>query len=72
MTITFRNYGNPGDFELVSQFLVRNYLPDNLDGNWLHPAWEYMLSHPGLDESSLGRIGIWEASGEVVTVIHYE
>ena len=72
MTITFRNYGQPGDFDLVGQFLVRHYQPDNRDGNWLQPTWEYMHFHPLLDEDSLSRIGIWEDSGEVIAIAHYE
>jgi len=72
MTITFRNYGRPNDFELISQFLIRYYLPNNRDGNWLQPTWEYMHSHPSLDEVSLPRIGIWEEEGEITAVAHYE
>ena len=72
MTITFRNYGRPNDFELISQFLIRHYLPNNRDGNWLQPTWEYMHSHPSLDEGSLPRIGIWEEDSEVTAVAHYE
>jgi GNAT superfamily N-acetyltransferase len=72
MMIGMRNYGGPQDFERVSDFLVRHYQPDNRDGNWLQPTWEYMHSHPALDESALGRIGIWEDGGEIVAVVHYE
>lgn len=31
-----------------------------------------MHSHPYLDETSLEKIGIWEESGEIVGVAHYE
>ena len=72
MKILFRNYGSPGDFDLVSQFLIQHYQPDNHDGNWLQPTWEYMHSHPSLDENSLNRIGIWERDREIVAVVHYE
>ena len=71
MDIKFRYY-TPADFELVSDFLIGNYRPGNQDGNWLQPAWEYMHSHPALDGSSLGRIGIWEIAGALVGVVHYE
>ena len=67
-----RNYNYPADFKLVSDFLIEHYQPDNRDGNWLQPTWEYMHSHPALDESALDRIGIWENSGEIVAVVHYE
>ena len=72
MTIQVRNYTHPHDFDRVSDFLIRHYQPDQSDGIWLQPAWEYMHSHPCLDESALGRIGIWEDSGEMVAVVHYE
>jgi predicted N-acetyltransferase YhbS len=72
MDITYRQYLSTDDFKLVSDFLIANFQPGNKDGNWLQPAWEYMHSHPGLDESSLDRIRIWENSGEIVGVTHYE
>ncbi len=72
MAITFRHYGDPGDFARVGNFLVANHRPGNRDGNWLQPTWEYMHSHPYLDEASLSRIGIWEDSGKIVAVVHYE
>ena len=71
MNITLRSY-NPADFKLVSDFLIANFQPGNQDGNWLQPAWDYMHSHPGLDESSLHKIGIWENGGDIVGVAHYE
>lgn len=71
MGITIRHY-HPSDFEAVSNFLIANYRPGNQDGNWLQPAWEYMHSHPNLDESSLDRIGIWEHGGQIVAVATYE
>ena len=60
------------DCQKIGRFLVEHYLPDNQDGNWLRPAWDYMHSHPMLDESALDRIGIWEDEGEIVAVVHYE
>src|SRR4030067_2202283 len=72
MSIKFRNYKLPNDFKLVGDFLVENYRPDNRDGNFLQPAWEYMHSHPWTDEQSFNKIGIWEESGRMVGVVHYE
>jgi hypothetical protein len=71
MDITLRQYESV-DFKPISDFLTAHFLPGNLDGNWLQPAWEYMHSHPGLDESSLDRIGIWERAGEIAAVVHHE
>lgn len=72
MGITCRQYRSTDDFKLVSDFLIANFQPGNKDGNWLQPAWEYMHSHPDLDESSLDRIRIWENAGEIVGLTHYE
>jgi GNAT superfamily N-acetyltransferase len=68
----FRPYEHPADYRRVSEFLIAHHAPGNTDGNWLEPEWEYMHFHPGLDSSSLGKIGIWEADGEIVGVAHYE
>jgi predicted N-acetyltransferase YhbS len=72
MSVILRKYDVSKDFKLVGDFLVENYRPDNRDGNFLQPAWEYMHSHPWLDEKSLDNIGIWEDSGRIVGVVHYE
>ncbi|MFN2187483.1 MAG: GNAT family N-acetyltransferase [Candidatus Promineifilaceae bacterium] len=71
MSITFRQY-EPTDFKLVSDFLIEEYRAGNRVGNWLQPEWEYMHSHPNLDESSLSLIRIWEDGGEIAGVAHYE
>lgn len=70
--IVYRQYNHSEDYQRVSDFLIRHYQPGNADGNWLEPAWEYMHYHGLLDSDSLGRIGIWEANGEIVAVAHYE
>ncbi|UCH43486.1 MAG: GNAT family N-acetyltransferase [Dehalococcoidales bacterium] len=72
MGIKFRKYDVSNDFKLVGDFLIDNYQPDNRDGNFLQPAWEYMHSHPWLDEKSLDKIGIWKDSGRIVGVVHHE
>jgi GNAT superfamily N-acetyltransferase len=72
MTIHFRNYTGQEDYHRISAFLIEHYQLNNTDGNWLEPAWEYMHSHPYLDQSSLGKIGIWEEAGQIVAVVTYE
>lgn len=72
MKITLRNYNHAEDYRLVSEFLIRHHQAGNIDGNWIEPAWEYMHFHPALEPSHLGRIGIWEAAGEIAAVCHYE
>jgi GNAT superfamily N-acetyltransferase len=72
MSIRFRHYIDPQDYQLVDDFLIEHYLPDNQDGNWIEPAWEYMHGHPALDHSALDKIGIWEDSGKIAALAHYE
>jgi len=69
--ITRRSF-RPADVAAVGKFLVANYLPDNKDGNWPRPAWDYMHSHPNLDESSLDLIAVWEDGESIVGVVHFE
>ena len=72
MTITFRPYRRPDDFETIGHFITGLYQPGNADGNWFQPAWEYMHSHPYLDESALEHIGVWEENEAIVGVATYE
>ena len=72
MNIQFRHYTGADDYKRIDDFLIEHYQPGNQDGNWIEPAWEYMHSHPNLDSSSLGKIGIWEEAGKIVAVTHYE
>jgi predicted N-acetyltransferase YhbS len=72
VSIKLRKYDVENDFKPVSEFLVDNYQPDNRDGNFPEPAWEYIHGHPYLDEKSLDKIGIWEDDGIIVGVVHYE
>jgi len=72
MSIRFRTYNDPSDYQRVDDFLIEHYQPGNQDGNWIEPAWEYMHGHPFLDKSALSKIGIWEDSGKIVALAHYE
>jgi GNAT superfamily N-acetyltransferase len=72
MSVSFRTYEHPEDYQRISAFLIEHYQPANRDGNWLEPAWEYMHGHPALQPQFLNRIGIWEVDGQIVAVAHYE
>ena len=72
MSVVLRKYDVSKDFKFVGDFLIKNHQPDNRDGNFPQPAWEYMHGHPYLDEKSLDKIGVWEDSGEIVGIVHYE
>lgn len=76
MRTTLRAYTSvPGfteDFFKVRDFLLRIHEPGYKDENWLWARWEYMFSHPALDEQYLSRIGIWEDQGRIVAMANYE
>ena len=72
MTIHMRACAGPVDFPAISDFLYSLYLPDNRDGNWFQPIWEYAYTHTLFDEESVQRIGIWEETGTIVAVTLYE
>jgi GNAT superfamily N-acetyltransferase len=72
MRITARSYHHGTDYERVGRFLVRTYRTAGDHINWLQPRWEYMHYHPYIREVDLSSIGIWEADGEIVGVVHPE
>jgi GNAT superfamily N-acetyltransferase len=72
MAVTQRAAAGPADYPVISDFLYGLYEPDNRDGNWLQPVWEYAYTHPWFDEDAVSRIGIWEDAGTVVGVALYE
>lgn len=72
MTAEVRSCAGPVDFPAISDFLYSLYQPDNRDGNWLQPVWEYAYTHPWFDEESVSQIGIWEDDGTMVAIALYE
>lgn len=72
MGIIMRQYAGEDDYWKIDRFLIEHYQPDNRDGNWIEPAWEYMHGHPFLDWNVLGKIGIWEDDGAIAAVATYE
>ena len=72
MSITMRPCAGQVDFAAISDFLFGLYQPNNRDGNWFQPVWEYARTHPLFDEDAVHHIGIWEDEGEIVAVAMYE
>jgi predicted N-acetyltransferase YhbS len=72
MAVEIRSCAGPVDFPVISDFLFSLYQPDNRDGNWFQPIWEYAYTHPLFDEESVSRIGIWEDNGTIVGVVLYQ
>jgi len=72
MQTSVRRYNRALDYERIGQFLVRTYSTGGRHINWLQPRWEYMHYHPLVLELDLEVIGVWEANGEIVAVVHPE
>lgn len=72
MKPTVRRYNHDFDFGKVGQFLIKTYRTSGEHINWLQPRWEYMHYHPLIRDVDLGSIGVWEAGGEIVGVVHPE
>jgi hypothetical protein len=69
---TSRRYNHDADYERVGEFLVKTYGTGGGHVNWLRPRWEYMHYHPLIWDVDLGCIGLWEADGGIVGVVHPE
>ena len=72
MTTIKKAYNPSTDYQRVSEFLTRHYQPNNLDGNWIEPAWEYAYFHPYMDKENLSKWAIWEEDNQLVGAAHYE
>jgi len=72
MKTTARRYNHAADYERVGELLVRTFRTSGGHVNWLQPRWEYMHYHPLIRNVVLPSIGVWEAEGEVVAVVHPE
>ncbi len=71
MAITFHQYRPEPlfgeDYVKVREFFLR------LDNhNFPFGRWDWMVTHPCLDDTVLDRIGLWEEDGRVVAVATYE
>jgi len=72
MSAVLRPWAGPADFAAISDFLYSLYQPDNRDGNWFQPIWEYAYTHSSFDDAAVGQIGLWEEGGAIVGVALYE
>jgi predicted N-acetyltransferase YhbS len=66
MTTTFRTLDRSKDIEGINSFLSDAYRPDNRDGNWLQPMWDYSCYHPLTDPVAQAATGVWEADSRIV------
>jgi GNAT superfamily N-acetyltransferase len=70
--MTVRECRGGSDYTAISAFLAGLYEPENRDGSWLWPIWEYAYTHAWFDEGSAGKIGIWEDGDRIVGMATYE
>ena len=63
--VTQRSF-DPADFEEVCRFLRQCYKPENRDGNWIQPIWDYAYHHGGSDPESWRDMGLWMDGDRVV------
>jgi predicted N-acetyltransferase YhbS len=71
MTAQVRPCTGPDDFPAMSDFLYSLYKPNNSDGNWFQPVWEYAYPY-STSGSPVSCIGIWEEACVIVGICQYE
>lgn len=76
MKAKFRNYTSQmrftEDYNKVHEFLIRVNQQEAISPNFHWGRWEWMFSLPYLDETNIGKIGIWEAEDKMVALATYE
>lgn len=73
--INFRTYKNRtrfnDDFYKIFEFL-KEVGGTGINENWHWGRWEWLVSHPNLDENTLTMIGIWEKDNEIVGIATHD
>lgn len=74
MGIKLRPYDHDRDYAAVDALLIRTHAQESGHRNWVQPRWEYMHSlYFNRDlEAHFSDFGVWEASGEIVAIVHAE
>ena len=76
MSVTFRIYSPKpfftSDYKKVRDFLIRVSAKKLCYPRMLWGAWEWAITHGGLDQKNLNRIGLWEDGGKLVAIATYE
>lgn len=71
MSIQFRNYtkeaGITEDYHKVRDFFVKIGYSE-----FTYARWDWMATHGYLDKNAIGKIGLWEDSGEVVGIATFD
>lgn len=69
--IQFRHYVNDTRFG-VDYYKLRRFLLRLDSSDYTFGRWDWMITHSYLDESGLGKIGLWENDGELVAIATYD
>ncbi len=72
MNVQIRSYVYEQDYERVGAFLGAQYGTGHAPLLWIQPRWEYMHFHPLIKDTDISKIGVAEADGEIVGVVHHE
>ena len=76
MKVLFRNYSPEpfftDDYRKVRDFLIRINSGKLNTPRILWGAWEWLITHGGLDQKNLSRIGLWEEDGVLIALATYE
>jgi GNAT superfamily N-acetyltransferase len=72
MTITKRRYKLLADFDMVGDYLDKQYNVSRLNSYLMRPFWEYGHTHPAFNHKLTHRFGLWEDEGELVGLTCYE
>ncbi|MBP1755093.1 MAG: hypothetical protein H6Q59_1491 [Firmicutes bacterium] len=71
MSIHFRNYTNQAgiteDYRKVREFFIKLGYAE-----FTFARWDWMITHSYLDQTSIGRIGLWEEENQIVGVATYD
>lgn len=70
--LTFKAYNRATDYQVVSDFLKRIYMADQVCTNWLEARWEYMHYHPVLNAEILPKIGLWFDEDKLIAMVNPE
>lgn len=71
MKIKFRNYSSQAGIT-EDYYKVRDFLLEVGYSQFTYARWDWMITHPCLDKSQVGKIGIWEDGDKIVGIITYE
>lgn len=71
MSITFRHYTDQAG--ITEDYLkVRSFLVDLGYSEFTYARWDWMATHSYLDQSAVGKIGIWEKDGKVIGLATFD